>query len=514
MHLVDLNNFFQKGLSADPESIALISRRAQWSWRELDEMTDRLAKNYLALGLRPGDRMASLMPNRWELVVHYLACMRAGLVMTPLNYRYMTPEIDHALELSGAVALLANAEREEDLAATNLVSELPLGVIYFEGKGSEKLSIEDMLTTDPLEIELPKIDPSDPIAIFFTSGSTGKPKGVTQSLETLGWMCGNFVDKFSLTDTDIVLPGSSISHIGGLCCSLTTLSDGGQLIIARTFDSEEILPILRDFKPTLFGMIPASLFELIKDEHAVHDDFASLRLCVSGGDKVSRVLEQEFLDKAGIIVHELYGMTETGNIFFNPDKTKEHLRSVGTLPIGIQASIRDDDGEEVGVNVPGNLWVKSNCTTIGYWNNEEATREAMDEDGWFDTGDVMKVDESGYYWFSGRKKQIIVHNGSNICPQEVEEALQSHEAVAHAGVVGVHDLVHGENVVAYVTFQEDHRADPQDIIEFSRTIVGYKAPEEIVVLDEMPFNATGKVDRVTLKRLAEDTHHIDLTPAS
>ena len=152
----------------------------------------------------------------------------------------------------------------------------------------------------------------------------------------------------------------------------------------------------------------------------------------------------------------------------------------------------------------GRLWVKSPCNTVGYWNRPDATAETI-KDGWLDTGDVMKADQDGYLWFCGRKKQIIVHDGSNICPQEVEAALLEHDAVTSARVIGVHDLVHGEDVRAYVTLKHD-AAPPtgQELIRFARARVGYKAPEEIVVLDEMPLNPTGKVDRVALKRMAQE----------
>jgi acyl-coenzyme A synthetase/AMP-(fatty) acid ligase len=139
---------------------------------------------------------------------------------------------------------------------------------------------------------------------------------------------------------------------------------------------------------------------------------------------------------------------------------------------------------------------------VAYWNNPEATRETI-VDGWLDTGDVMSADEDGYLWFHGRQKQIIIHDGSNICPQEVEGALLEHDAVASAGVVAVRSAMHGENVRAYVTLEPG--ASPptmQDLIRFARARVGYKAPEEVIVLGQMPLNATGKVDRVTLKRMA------------
>jgi long-chain acyl-CoA synthetase len=156
--------------------------------------------------------------------------------------------------------------------------------------------------------------------------------------------------------------------------------------------------------------------------------------------------------------------------------------------------------------------VKTRAATVGYWDDPAAT-EAAFRDGWLDSGDVMRVDDDGYFYFRGRKKQIIVHDGSNICPQEVEEALLEHAAVDSAGVIGIHDTVHGENVRAYVTLKEGVRRPPsQELIRFARARVGYKAPEEIVVLDDMPLNATGKVDRAALKRLAE-ARQSDTVPA-
>ena len=143
---------------------------------------------------------------------------------------------------------------------------------------------------------------------------------------------------------------------------------------------------------------------------------------------------------------------------------------------------------------------------VGYWNNPQATQETIC-DSWLNTGDVMKADKDSYLWFYGRKKQIIIHDGSNICPQEIEEVLLDHEVVDNAGVVGVHDPVHGENVRAYITLKEGaRRPSSQELIQFARARVGYKAPEEIEFLAEMPLNATGKVDRVTLKRIAEERH--------
>jgi long-chain acyl-CoA synthetase len=152
----------------------------------------------------------------------------------------------------------------------------------------------------------------------------------------------------------------------------------------------------------------------------------------------------------------------------------------------------------------GRLCIQSPSNMIGYWERPDATAE-MIVDGWLDTGDLVATDTENYLWFHGRKKQIIIHDGSNICPQEVEESLLEHSAVALAGVIGVHDSVHGENVRAYVTLRPDvQRPTVAELIQFSKARVGYKAPDEIIVLDELPTSAVGKVDRVALKQLADD----------
>ena len=178
------------------------------------------------------------------------------------------------------------------------------------------------------------------------------------------------------------------------------------------------------------------------------------------------------------------------------------IGSVGPLAPGYRVSLRNGEGREVAEGEDGRLWIDFPGNMVGYWNNPEATAETV-VDGWLDTGDVMSVDGDGYLWFHGRLKQIIIHDGSNICPQEVEAALLEHPAVASAGVVGVRNRLHGENVRAYVTLESGTEAIPmQDLIRFARERVGYKAPEEIVFLDEMPLNPTGKVDRVTLKKMA------------
>lgn len=503
-----LGEILAAGLEADSGATAVVSAEDESSWRKLDERADALAASYLGLGLEPGDRVASLMPNRTALLIHYLACFRAGLVATPLNYRYTAREIDHALEVSGAATIVAHHERADDIAESSLAPGLRLGMVWYsapEGEGTVRL--EDLIAGEMPGERFPARGEDEPAAIFFTSGSTGPAKGVTHTHGTLRWMMASAAAAFGLTADDVFLPGSSMSHIGSFLWSLTTLSVGGRVVIARTFDSHEILPLLREHQPTILAMIPAALAALIRDHDLVPSDFSSLRICRAGADKVSTELLHEFAAEAGFPIDEGYGMTEVGLATLNPPSGVIKQGSIGPPIAGFSIEIRDEDGGTCGAETVGRVWIRTRSRMAGYWEAPEATGEVV-HDGWLDSGDLARSDEDGYLWFFGRKKQVIVHDGSNISPLEVEAALMEHPAVDLAGVIGVHDEVHGENVRAYVTLREGAEAPSSaDLIVHCRERIGYKAPEEVVVIDEMPLNPTGKIDRPGLKRMAEDHLH-------
>ena len=501
----DLADLLAPALSEKPDEIALASATDTWTWRELERDINALAAQLVAMGLRPGDRVASLMPNRCQLLLHDLACLKAGLVVTPLNYRYTAPEIDHALSVSEASILLAHAERADDIRAGALAGKLRLGLIAFGGTLDRAARLEDLIRREPPDVDLPKPDLTAPGFVFFTSGSTGKPKGVTHTISSFGFIAASFAQAMATTRGDVVLPGGSISHVGALSTALAGLSAGARVVVARTPDGDEILPLLRRWRPSILVMLPSAMIALQRDHGATREDFSSLRLCITGGDKFPANLEKEFTDLTGLAIKESYGLTEATDCLFDPPDGTAKAGSVGVVCPGYAASLRDDSGGEVPTDVDGRLWLKGPPVMSGYWNDPEATKAAFDDDGWFDTGDVMQVDADGYFWFRGRKKQIIVHDGSNIAPQEVEEAVMAHPAVDLAGVVGVHDAVHGESVWAYVSLKEGVDAPrAQDIIQCARERVGYKAPEVIIFLGKMPINATGKVDRMTLKKWTAD----------
>ena len=508
-HLAQL---LSKGFVKAPDDTALIADTKRWSYRDLSRASTNLAGNLLELGLRPGDRVASLMPNRAALIVHYLACMKAGLVGVPLNYRYTIPEIDRALKVSGASILLAHAERKGDLIGCARVRELPHGTVLYESGEQGRPDFRAMTDATPAKQDLPVHNASDPAFIFFTSGSTGPAKGVTHSYGSLGWMFASAAAALELTPGDIVLRATSLSHLGAVMSAFAALAAGARLIVPHSLDNQCILTLLREQRPTMLWMQPTSLFSLVRDPSAQRADFSSLRFCGSGSDKAPAELAQEFNKRTGMAINEGYGMTEVGFVAMNPPSGVVKSGSVGRAAPNVRLSIRDENGRELPSGVAGRLWISTPSLTVGYWGDPDATAAVMRQE-WLDSGDVVRADEEGYLTFCGRSKQLIIHDGSNIVPQEVEDALLHHAAIAAAGVVGAPDLVHGEIVFAFVTLKQGAAVPTErELVEFARSRVGYKAPEKIQFLAEMPLNE-GKVDRATLRKLAADATSPETHPS-
>lgn len=500
-HTVVLTDVLARGLARYPDATALVTNDGCWTWRELDAVTDRYAANLLASGLEPGDRVASFMPNSGALFIHYLGAIKAGMVIVALNYRYTAHEVDHALTVSGARMMVYDAERAGVVMASTAAQRLEMRFVR-GGDAQNAAPVEALMADTPPTPFAPR-DADQPVVIFFTSGSTGPAKGVTHSYATFGAVLASTAAGQNLSHADRVMGAASCSHMGAFLLWLAAFSEGAMFMAPRVGEIEAQLEMMRAHKPTVVMMLPAALFALERDGHVRQKDFAACRMVMSGGDKVPDQLEQEFILKTGLPIDEIYGLTEIGISHSNPSSGLVKLGTVGRLMPGFMAEVRDEDGRVLPPGREGRLWVKAPSVMLYYWDQPDATAEVIDADGWFDTGDLMKADEEGYLTFCGRQKQIIIHDGSNIFPQEVEDSLLAHEAVNQVGVVGIADTVHGENVRAYVELKAGREAPAvEDLIHFAQERVGYKAPEDVVYLKAMPLNPTGKVDRVMLKRLA------------
>ena len=296
-----LNSLLEEGLRRDPAATALQDLTHTLSWADLDRQSEHLARAYRELGLKRGDRVASLIPNRVELIVHYLAGLRSGLVLTPLNYRYVAPEIDHALRVSGAAALVFHDERLADVQASDAASRLPLGVLRID----DQSGFSNLLATPPASDEpWPPLKDDNPCFIYFTSGSTGKPKGVTHSRASFAALLASVVQATELRAGEDVLAGSSIAHIASSALALAALSTGAAVTIASSIDSNTLELLLRRYRPAVMLMLPAALFALVRDQRLLANDLSSVRLCISGGDKVPHQLQEEFRRTSGFGIDE------------------------------------------------------------------------------------------------------------------------------------------------------------------------------------------------------------------
>ncbi|MBC6404706.1 MAG: acyl--CoA ligase [Rhodospirillales bacterium] len=500
---VDLNRILEQGLAGDPDATALISLETSWTWQELEDDSGRLAGNLLDLGLKPGDRAATLMHNRCGVIVFYLACIKAGLVATPLAYRSRPEDIDEVLAVSGASILLANRERAADIAASRQASKLPFGIIAFGQGALSGTSFDSLLEKEPETAIFPPRLANSLAAIFFTRDAAGHIDGITHSIGSLGWNSASLAAGFGLTPEDVVLASGSIAHIAGLTQSLAALTSGARVAIARNNDPDEILPLLRAEQPTVAYLLPAVLYRLIRDHDAVAKDFASIRLLTCGGDKAPLALRRRFEETTGQLLREHYALTETGPVTLNAGPQARAAGSIGTLLPGVEAEIRDPAGIALPPDSVGRLWLKSGSLSPGYWQSDEAFTP-LGLEGWIDSGDLMTFDASGCLWHAGPKSNLVVHDNPNIVPDEIEKVLMQFPGVAAAGVVGVRDLARGEKVQAYVALEPDTEPPTeQDLIAFTRSHIGFKAPEQIVFLDSLPRGQEGSSDRTYLKALAE-----------
>jgi long-chain acyl-CoA synthetase len=466
-----------------------------WSFRRMEEDANRLARQWLARGLEPGDRVALLLPNRPEALLVYLACFKSGLVAVPLDYPYRPPQINYVLRHSGSRILITHADRLEEVAACDEAQHID--VIAVGGDRTGALLPDD--GPAPGADELPtEFRPDDVAILFYTSGTTGRPKGVMMTRAALTAGTKKFLARVPLGPADVALVAAPMMRPFALRTQvLPTLHAGGGVVLLEKFTPANYLAALRQPPPkTFLALSPNALHQVVHAADVRREDFAGVRLCISGGDRVPLELHRAFHALTGLELSEQCGMTETGMYALTPPFGRKKPGSIGLPFSGAQVCLVDDKGEDVPAGQAGEVVVRSPLMMDGYWNDSAQTRKAL-RDGWCRTGDLARFDEDGYLWFLGRRKNIIVHDGANVSPLEVEDALLAHPAVAEACVVGAADPVHGQNVHAFVTLRPGAAVpSEEELRQFAEARLSRPmAPERVCVVAELPRTGTGKIDR-------------------
>jgi long-chain acyl-CoA synthetase len=445
---------------------------------ELRERAARLAGWLREAGVEPGDRVLVLMANCPEVAIAYDAIWRAGAVVTPAIFLLPPAELEHILRDSGAKLTLATPE----LAARVPPSERCVTADEFP----------DLEECDPLEIVPRAAD--DPAALLYTGGTTGRSKGVLLSHENL-WFAGKAGHDAghipAVTRGLLALP---LSHAFGLLVTVVGLhsAERSETVLMRWFDGLEWLELAQEHRTQIAAVVP-SMLRLLLAQPVEDYELSDLRYVVSGGAPLPLELAQELVRRLPQLeVREGYGLTESSAIVTSTPPGQSRLGSVGKPAPGIEVRI-DGDGEV------GEICVRSPSVMLGYWQQPEATDEAI-RDGWLYTGDLGYLDDDGYLYVVDRKKDLIIRGGFNVFPRDVEEALLEHPAVAAAGVVGRPDDTHGEEVVAFVELRAGHEVEAGELVAFGKErIGGYKYPREVQIVPSLPLTPVGKVDRKALR---------------
>jgi long-chain acyl-CoA synthetase len=487
---MNLSAVLQARAIENADKTALFCGNAMISYRELDAASTALALWFLDQGLRPGERVAIHWSNSIEVVQLFFALFKAGLIAVTVNVRLKPPEIGYILEHSEArlcfsEAALAPLARQAG-ARCAVRSEFPaLGVASAGTK-------------------LPTINPDDPAIVLYTSGTTARPKGVTHTHCSLLNTAAMMVRETAGAE-NVSLAITQMMHAAALnMVVLPALYSGASAVLLPAYDPAAVLDAIERFRCSYALCLPALLQFVVECQAQQPRRVSSLKTVLAGGDTVSLPLQQRFQDLFGQPLQEVYGMTEAVPITVNP-KSAVRQGSIGVRVEGLDLRIADLEGHDVAEGQTGEMLVRGPATCIGYWNDPNATRAAL-IDGWLCTGDLASRDADGYYWFQGRKKEIIIRAGSNISPQEVEEALYKHPAVLEAGVIGAPDPIYGETVAAFVVLRKSQTMTPQELRQFAaQYLADYKLPERILFLEELPKSPTGKVRRRALREMLPES---------
>src|SRR3954453_4844886 len=479
-----------------PDRVAIKLDDFELSYQLLNEATARVAGLLESKGVEPGDRVGIMLPSVPHFPVAFYGALRAGAVVVPMNVLLKGREVEFYLKDPEAKVVFAwhdfaeAAEQGADAAGAEAILVKP-------GE------FEQMLFEQEADHGVADRGGDDTAVILYTSGTTGTPKGAELTHDNLLSNVDTILSTLiAMRDDDVVLGALPFFHVFGLTCGLnSSVKAGAMLTLLPRFEPDKALEIFERDRVTIFQGVPTMYVAMLHADTADEADASSLRLCVSGGSAMPGEVLRSFEAKFACKILEGYGLSETSPVasFNHPDRERK-VGSIGTPVAGVEMKVVDDDGNEVEQGEVGEIAIRGPNVMKGYWRKDDATAEVMDDDGWFLTGDMAKVDEDGYFFIVDRKKELIIRGGYNVYPREVEEALYGHPAVQEAAVVGVPDDRMGEEVGAAVVLKSGEDVSADELREYVKgEVANYKYPRKIWLVDELPKGPTGKI----LKREVE-----------
>jgi len=486
-----------------PTTVALQDSHRSFTYPQTNDRVNRLANSLLSLGLTKGDRIAVLMENSIEIVEIYLATAKSGLVIVPINFRLVGPEISYIVNNSDAKAFIVHDEfaPEVDRVKTELTN-IAANDYFVVGKNMAGYrEYEELISAGSAAEPDVKVASQDTWILIYTSGTTGKPKGVIRSHEShVAFYLINAVD-FGFNEHDFCMNVMPLCHINSTFFTFTFLYIGASVYIhpAQSFKPEEILDIVEKEKITFISLIPTH-YNLILNapEKALKKDVSSITKLLCSSAPVRKSMKECIMGYfKGVELYEGYGSTEAGIVtVLKPEYQMKKLGSIGVETLGTEfVKILDENGREVPNGEVGELYSKGPMLFDEYYNLPEKTAESF-VNGWFSAGDMARKDADGFFEIVDRKDNMIITGGENVYPSEIEEVIGSHPDVFDAAVIGLPDDKWGERVAAIVIKKPGAELDKNTLRAHCKDkMAGYKRPKDIIFIetDAMPRTATGKI---------------------
>lgn len=501
---------------------ALVDGDTRWTWSELANQVDRAAAALIVSGIAHGDRIGIWAPNISEWVVTALAIHSVGAVVIPVNTRYRGNEAAYILARAGARMLFTVT----DFLDTNYVAMLRSAddgipdslneIVVLRGSPAENTTdwsnfLERALsvTADDLRSRVMAVDTNDLCDILFTSGTTGAPKGAMLRHGATVRAYTAWSDVIGLREDDRYLVINPFFHAFGLKAGiLASVLTGATIIPHAVFDVPSVVRRIQEERISMLPGPPAIYQTILNDPDLADKDLSTLRLAVTGAATIPvELIERMRSDLPFETVVTGYGLTEATGIatMCRHDDDPITIATTSGRPIpGMEMRLVDNDGNEVSVGEPGEVLLRGFNVMAGYLDDPQATAEAIDSDGWLHTGDVGVIDDNGNLRITDRIKDMFIVGGFNTYPAEIEQALARHPSISVAAVVGIPDERMGEVGCAFIIPRAGETIDPEEVIAWARErLANYKVPRRVIVVDQLPMNASGKVlkfelrDRVT-----------------
>ena len=492
-------------LTPDKTALVVVETGERLSYRDLDERAVRCAMAWQGLGLERGDRVAILAGNRREYVEAFFAAPKTGHVLVTLGTRLTAHELAHVIRDAGASAVLFDGSLADTVRALRPLVEVPYWIALDEPLEPDDSSwAELMATADPSGFVPVRCEPEDVYCLLYTSGTTGRPKGVMIPHRMVAWNGYDTVCSWQLREDDVSPIFTPLYHAGGLMAFLVPLFViGGTVALHAGFDPSEIWRTIEREGCTVVLGLPTIWKMLMEAPEFGTVDLSRVRWLISGGAPLPRYLIEAYQER-GVAFKQGFGMTEVGvNCFaMTVADSVEKIGSIGRPMMFTEVRLVDEAGAEVETGKVGEMLFRGPHVCLGYWGNPEATAEALDEDGWFHSGDLARRDEDGFFYVAGREKDMIISGGVNVYPAEIEAELLLHPAVQDAAVVAVPDETWGEAGVAFVVLRLGERLEPEDLrAHLAERLARFKVPRHYRFLDELPRTPYGKVVKPRLREL-------------